>query len=506
MAFLNIFRGSSQSHPLADPKAAERALAGLTGVEPEAAVTEICTWLESLLEAEGINPQRKFELTIALDTAGIGQVRRYIRTYLGASRNRSQEFRLWQLGTSYWRHLAIAYKWHLVTRENVKTLAGVPKSERALFFARLLNAYGGLLKWDQFRYGPVDEKLWHRAGSAYLMAEQQGLGSQVLRIYPNGAETTISREYLRLLVFQALSMGCLLPTEIELAERLIDRFLPLLSLTTQSGPESVFWVDAAKPQPPRRLVRMPKPTPTTRYFGTGQAYQSVEALRLQIDLTGEVPPELALGGQYPAELLVKVLTHLAQGCAPVPPQRSFPRLPVKTRVAVVFGLEEIRHRLDGASFGQDEETWIAEDVSRGGMGAQVALSGQDGIRVGALLGFRPEGGENWLVGVIRRFIRNTQTSGAVGIETLSMSARLGIMERGPATLSVLVLDPTVAVGEEIRIATAHNEWEPYATSILEVGGDEVKVRPLEAIEQGPGYVVGRYRVEPVRYMSETSGE
>jgi hypothetical protein len=242
-----------------------------------------------------------------------------------------------------------------------------------------------------------------------------------------------------------------------------------------------------------------------RYFGTGAAFNSIETLRLQIDLTGEVPPELALGGSYPASLVVKVLAHLALGCAPKPVQRSFKRLPVKNMVTVVFGLDEIRLRLGGNPGQQEGETWVTEDVSRGGMGAQIPLPASEELQVGAILGFCPEGGSNWLIGVVRRFNRDSETSGGIGLETLSLTPRLAIMERSGSTLNALVLDQNVAVGEEIRIATAHNEWEPYASSILEMGDLDVKVRPLEAIEQGRGYVVGRYRVEPVRYTAETSG-
>ena len=379
----------------------------------------------------------------------------------------------------------------------------VPKADRALFLARLLNAYGGQLKWDQFRYGPVDARLWRHTGAAYLLAERLEISAQPVKLYAAAADTSVTREYLRLLVFQSLSMGCLLPLEIELAERLIEHFLPLLSLTAKSGPESVFWVDAARPKPPTRLIHIPQPLPTMRYFGTGPAYNLVETLRLQIDLTGQVPAELALGGQYPANLVVKTLGHLALGCAPTPPQRSFPRLSVKNLVTVIYGLEELRCRLGAGPATQEGETWVAEDISRGGMGAQVALPGNGGLQVGALLGFSPEGGDNWLVGVVRRFIRDSQTSGMVGVETISHSPQLAVLERGGLLLNVLILDPHVTVGEEIRIATAHNEWEPYASSMLELDGVEAKVRPLEAIDQGPGYVIGRYRVEPVRYLAES---
>ena len=76
MALLGIFRKQADRHPLADPKAAATALAALAREEPEQAIGEVNTWLESLLVAEGLSLQRCYELTLALDEAGASSIRR----------------------------------------------------------------------------------------------------------------------------------------------------------------------------------------------------------------------------------------------------------------------------------------------------------------------------------------------------------------------------------------------------------------------------------------------
>jgi hypothetical protein len=62
---------------------------------------------------------------------------------------------------------------------------------------------------------------------------------------------------------------------------------------------------------------------------------------------------------------------------------------------------------------------VVENVSTGGFGASVPLLKSESLKIGCLLGLQPEGGTNWLVGIVRRFQREGPQHGAVGIQTLS---------------------------------------------------------------------------------------
>ena len=44
------------------------------------------------------------------------------------------------------------------------------------------------------------------------------------------------------------------------------------------------------------------------------------------------------------------------------------------------------------------------------------------LKVGALIAMQPEGGDNWLVGVIRRYHRVAENQARVGIEALARQA------------------------------------------------------------------------------------
>ena len=70
------------------------------------------------------------------------------------------------------------------------------------------------------------------------------------------------------------------------------------------------------------------------------------------------------------------------------------------------------------------ETWIVENVSAGGFGAGIPEIKGDWLKIGCLLGLQPEGGDNWVLGVIRRLQREIPLKGSVGIQTIARSAEL----------------------------------------------------------------------------------
>lgn len=494
MAILGLFSGK-ENHPLADAGEARQALAPLASASPLAAVEDVAAWLEPLPTVDGLKLERRAEIVLLLDESGAAHARRLAREYLTALQSaRSRETMLWQAGHNYWHKLALAYE------DCLARLAARPKSldadRHARLCAHLLHAYGARLKWRQFRYGPVDASLWAQAGQVYRHADEGGFAADPLRLDAHAAESTsVEQEYLKLLVFHAASMDKLLPLEIELAERLIAGFLPHFELTRQVRPENVYWVDAALDQPPTRLVKLPQASPTLRFFGTAPALSEAENLKARIERIQAVPPELPLGGQYPVDTVLAVLDHLARCWAPKPPMRTSARHPDQSLIAVIHGMEEIHARLSGAAGNQPGETWIAENVSLGGMAARMPLSGNDWMQVGALIGMRPERGDKWLVGVIRRFARESESRGVAGIETLGKAARaVEILCSGISSQAILP-DFPLRPGQMTSLALPERAWEDFLPATLKLDGASWRLLPFGVGYRGAGFLVGRYRVE-----------
>lgn len=483
-------------HPLADAREAERLLGELPAQDAAAALDSATAWLDSLVATTEFKPDDRLDLILRIDAAVLPHTRRLAREYLTAARQtRAEEFRLWKLNQDYWHSLSVGYDESLHRLRDPGKVGEALRPQLGPLVARLLHALGHRLKWDHFRYGPIAGELWTRAGGAYLAAEQGQAAVRAVALYAGAGGTTPAAEYMRMLLFQASSMDNLLPVEIEIAERLIAHLVPNFSLTDQARPENVYWVDAAKPLPPTRLARIPEIAPTLRFFATAPGLAAIERLRAEIEARGGLPAEINFGGQYSPRLVLAVIDHLAACWAPVPPMRHHPRRPVKSRMIVVGGLQPTRRYLGSELlFGDDAESWVVEDVSQGGIGAQVSLVGKDWLKVGSLVGLQPEGGSNWLVGVVRRFVRESDAVGSVGIETLSKQPRGALADSRGLETEVVLLDPPAA-GGELRLALSIAAWEEQQPLMVEIDGRRYRLFPQDRLETGAGHVVGTYRAE-----------
>jgi hypothetical protein len=261
----------------------------------------------------------------------------------------------------------------------------------------------------------------------YAFAEQRNLAQSVVTVYPGiPGESTPEQEFLKAVMLSASSPDCLLPLEMELCERLIAHFCAAFTLRLDLQPDIAYWIDLAVSQAPLRLARPPQPAPTLRFFSAGKALQDLESLTRTVKATGTVPSQVSLGGNYPAETALDVLNHLALYWSPKPPERRHQRHQVKSRLNVTHGYDGVLAVLGGSGSGDGSgiETWIVENVSAGGFGAGIPEIKGEWLKIGCLLGLQPEGGDNWVLGVVRRLQRDVPQKGAVGIQTIARSARL----------------------------------------------------------------------------------
>lgn len=494
---LRLF-GGKVDHPLADPEEFQRVLKALPAQEAGAALESTAAWCESLTGNPEFRLEFCLETVLQLDEAVLAHTRRLARDYLVAPRQtRAEEYRLWQVNHNYWSALAEAYGDMLRRYGADDKGASAIKPQLALLCARYLHACSGRLKWQQFRYGPIAPDLWLGAGTAWLAALRAKVTNLPTQLYANTGTTTAEAEYLRALVLHSSSPDNLLPVEIEIAERLITHVLPKFSLTNLARPENVYWVDAAKPLPPTRLARIPEITPTLFFFATGSALSALAQLRENIEKRNALPSEINFGAQYSPKLVLQVIEHLATCWAPIPPMRQHERRRVKSRVTVVGRFEAICLHLTGQADEESEngraESWVVEDVSQSGIGAQISLVGKEWLRVGSLVAIQPEGGSNWLLGVVRRFSRETEAVGIVGIETLSKTPASFVADSLGLPTPVVLLDPPLE-GGKIRVAMSIAAWEEQKRLRIEAGGRSWRLLPTALLETGTGHVIGNCRV------------
>jgi len=240
---------------------------------------------------------------------------------------------------------------------------------------------------------------------------------------------------------------------------------------------------------------------TLRFFSPGTAPQALSELMRTVE-RGEVPKDLSLGGEYPAKVLLPVLRHLAMYWAPEPPQREHQRHAVKTRIAVLQGFDDSFTVFAGdvARLGKERvaESWVVENVSLGGFCAGIEALGGEWPKIGALLCMQPEGGENWLLGVVRRYNMDSDAHANVGIQALSRHAQSVELRPRTSGLSATGAIPGIWLREgdatgEARIVLPNGAFDVKETLEFVYDGRRYLLNPVELEEAGNNFEIGRYR-------------
>ncbi|MDR1934121.1 MAG: hypothetical protein LBS49_00760 [Candidatus Accumulibacter sp.] len=502
---LNFF-ATRPDHPLGEAKEFKRVLAELPR-DAFKAIDEVYGWFDSLRQADDFRLDYLYEVVGGLDKAAQPHLKRLARHYLGTPRlSKNDERRLWTMCFNYWGEVSRLYATCIerFNRNPKDKGAGAFKGDIPVVATRLMAARSNQLKWIDYRYGVVGEDLWHGIGLPYLAAEAGGYAQKPLQIYPGTPVTTsVAMQYLQTLVRESSSVNMLLPFEIEMADRLIAHFLPAFVFGAECSPGNAYWywIDAAGTMPPTRLVSRPEhASPSLRFFHLGAAFPVLDELMHTVE-RGTIPKELNLGMECPATALLKVLRHLAQYWAPVSPKRKYVRHAVKTRMAVLRGFDNSLAVFAGnvARLGveQSAESWVVEDVSLGGFRAGTEAAG-DWLTIGSLLCLQPEGGNNWVLGVVRRRNVTADAQAVIGIQTLSRNAQS--IELRPRATGILAADAIPGIwlrgdgaSEQIRLMLPPRNFN--VRQILEFVQDDKRylLTPVELEESDGDFEIGIYR-------------
>ena len=500
---LKFFSGKPD-HPMADLKEARKILDEIPANDVHKAVEELGNWLDSVSSTEGFKPELRSQILFLIDETAQTHVRKLARDYLATARlTKFQENRLWGAIHGYWRQAALAFSVCVDAYGSGAKGTEAYKGSIALLSARALRAFAQQMRWQYMRYGPFEDSLWGAVAKVYAQAENKKYARNKVNAYPAvPGETSCEQEFLRAVMLASSSPNSLLPMEIELAEKLIAHFSASFTLVLDQQPDIAYWIDLATGQPPLRIARPPQRAPTLRFFAAGNALQELEELMAKVKATNSVPSNVNLGGTYQASMVLDVLRHLALYWSTKPPERKHPRHRVKTRLAVACGLEGVLDAL-GVSVSLDfekapTESWIVDNVSAGGFGASVPQIKGEWLRIGCLLALQPEGGNNWVLGIVRRFNRESPQQGSVGIQALArnMEAVQLLTPDGAESGEICVLlDPQgIATASEATVLLRNGVMVPGQNLEFELGGKQIMLLPHGMVERGDDYELARFKV------------
>ncbi len=513
--FFNLFssKKTRPNHPLADPKALERAIGILPLDDAFKSVDKAVTWIISLDKFDDFDADTRFAIVRRIDDTIQPHLAKLTRDYLTSPRlSKSEEKRLWTLNHGCWSTLARAYEscLQLALQSGDDASSRKVKEEAARIFplllTRLMAALGALLRWTLYRYAPLPNEIWPRLGRIYLLAEANQCAIKRVQCYPGmPGLTTVSDEYLRILVFHASSVDGLMPLQMSLADYLLRYLLPHFVFASETSETCVYWIDAAKPMPPTRLVVPETPSPTLRLIGAGVVPGVLSSLKQQLE-AGNIPADFPHGGEYSAQMLLPVVEHLTLYWGAQPPLREHIRHPIRARAAVLNGFDDSFTVFAGnlARMGKERaaESWVVENASLGGFGAMIENFQGDWLKVGSLLSIQPEGSEGWLLGVVRRLTKLSDEQTSVGIQTLGRHAKS--VELVPRVRSYgnggnipgICLD-NVEPSEEIRVVLPAGTFQTKEKLEYSESGRRFLLSPLDFFERegGGDFEIGRYRQE-----------
>ncbi|MCC6212954.1 MAG: hypothetical protein IT513_18100 [Burkholderiales bacterium] len=491
--------GGKPDHPLADPKEARRLLEALPADDAKA-VEEVMHWIESVVAAEGFKPEARIQLLLLLDDSAQPRLRKLAREYFAAVRpSRFQENRLWTAQHGYWKQAAYAYARAVDLFVQGAKGAEAAKAQLPLLLARTLRCFAQQIKWMHMRYGPIDLASWGVFNSVYAYAEVRQLAQAKVGLYPGAdGDSTPQREFLKGAMFSIASPDGLLPAQAELAERLIAALAPRFAISAAAAPGLAFCTDLAKAMTPARAARAPQAGPGLRYLGAGAALAEAHEHAERMLVGGKPPPELGLLASDDSANVREVLRHLFLYWSPQAPERKAQRHAVKSRLSVTYGYDGVVGVLGGGGSldfdNRNAESWIVENVSAGGFGAVVPQVKGDWLRVGALLALQPEGGSNWVLGVVRRLNKTAAQQARVGIETLSKTPLLSkFAVSGVASVSEQGVLLRNGEAVETRIVLKPGVFAPAQNLEIARGDRQHVFIPQAVAERGDDYEIARFR-------------
>lgn len=512
---LDWLRGPKVDHPMADPKAARRIIDEIPSQDSIKAMAEVNFWLDSVVRTEGFRVDRRHELLDALDQAAKAHVRRLSLDYLPARQQKFQENRLWTAVFEFWRLAADGYLLCIEGFQSGAAGSAGLKNELPATVGRTLRSLTMQLKWSLLRYGPVEDRIWADLGRVYAFAESRQFADRTAVLYPgHHGESTAEREFLKALVLAISSADGLLPNEIEIAERTVAFFSRLFVIDQGKGGARTHCFDLAMRRPPGRAGSAPA-APSVRYFGVGAGLDEVQRLLGVAHREGALPSDINLGAEYDLDVVVKVWRHLVSYWSPTPPARNAERRPANVRLTVVHGFERLVSTIDpqddesldfsggGGAPVVESESWVAENASDSGYGAAVPAVRGDWVKVGSLVGVKPEGAQHWGVGVVRRMTRDGQSNRHVGLHLLARAAipvrvsPAGTVSSFSATRGeqkAVLLSPRPDEHQQIRVLLRVGTFGPAQSLEMRVQGKMFLLMPVNLVEGTDAYDVARFKV------------
>lgn len=438
--------------PVGDLKSATIWVQELPLADVHRAHIEIVRALSSINENKKTPLKERIQVCMYLNEKALGLQNNLCHDYLATANDADADARAY-LPTilAFWDEMAVAYQ------ICIRNFAQSPNSKLwptiRIIVARAIYHYAMQAKWAHLRYLPVDASVWRNLHRLYLFAEREKFDKTALQLFPdNKVETTCLSEYLQPLMLLLANPESLQPLQINLIDQWLDSWTKSITLETQFRPQRQLYAVNLGDAKPARSLRRNMLGEKYRYWGVGLLVVTIDKALEQIK-NGELPVRLGLGEECRLPQCLDLIETVQKRWAKKDVQRKHERTSSVKIVHVVQGLEDIIAQLkpgakvarkpknskadyqvmgytvggtpmdmntlgDEALFQPVLEQWIMENESISGFGVTFNPGAQSGIRIGTLIGLKPESTRHFLIGAVRRINKNPASKTYVGIQTL----------------------------------------------------------------------------------------
>lgn len=431
----------------------------------------------------------------------------------------------WLVLARFHRNVASGYEACLDELRVRSALTDEERADAVLIACRTMAALGRYKSLMRLRYREVDRGYWDRLHALAAWSSDFGGSKTLIELYPqSGYQSSLEREYLLALVYEAAPFANLLPAQMEGLQLLLRRLATHFQFAQAYRDSAPFFVEPGREAGVRRSLKGLPPRPGQRFFGIGGAYAQLAALRKQS--TRAVPDWMERAHLDPASYR-SLLDLLLRHWSPEPPQRQHRRDRAEGDLLVTHGVAQVRrmiaaseyacaggnlsyeestpydHKLFGKlRFGsvqqqadaqpgeqpqatplqmlekfelegdrQMTERWTFTDQSSGGFGAVGTAHGGWG-RAGMLIGFRRPDSLDWQIAVLRRLSRSVDGRLGIGAQALSRTTACARLRFGSGDAG----NPWVAVA---------GTTDAYYDAILLRDADTARVLVEPGVFTGP---------------------
>ena len=495
---------------MADLKSAQQLLKDVPRNDALKALMEITDWIESVSDNADFNLDQRLDVLSLLDESARPHMRKLVFDYFSTlTLSQFQENRAWMALNEFFTQIEQAY---------FKVLAGYCKGDKGgstiksslpLVTARGIYAVMGRLKFAAARYAQVDPAIWQHLAEFYYHAEAQQYLHESVRLYSGAAQTTSVRDrFVSLLMWYAPGSSTFSPQNMHIAERLATHFCRHFRVETQLVSDSLFCFDLKQPAQLMRVMPETAALPSVRFLSAGDVVPHIEALLKTLE-KNIVPDEINLGGVYAASAVRDVARHLAIYWSAPPPMRRNVRRPIKVNMNVAHGFANVVEHALTEQGNTASMTWAVEDISATGFRCVLPAKGADGVKIGSLIGIRPENVGHRGAGIVRRLGRDGQNNLHVGVEILGKRVENVLLRAhgrtavGGGQAALWLVKPEDESGE-ICLLMNPDTFSMNVSLNTQFEGKRYLLIPLSLLEKGVDYDLARYR--KVEEDADTAGE